>query len=879
MITMGKLEIGSARCLAWVPIPFLLGVMIALRALDLQASYESHSLAMVLNFITRTVASLLVVYLAGRSFLSSGDPGPLLLGCGVVIWGGGGFVETTLGTSQANIGVTITNVGGWLSGLCYMTGAILSLRLQRPIRRAGCWLAAGYAAALGIVGWITLATFKGWLPVFFVSGQGGTLIRQIVLGSAIILLGLTVLLTRQEGHRRALSSFAYWYELALSMIAVGFCGMMIDTNRDTLLDWTCRATQYAGGIYLFMAALALCRASDSRAIALEPLVGTVRHPYIAAIAMVVSATDLRLVFLQNLGDYDAFIMSYPAVMLAALYGGSRAGVLATLLSAFLADFFWLPTERQILQKDFSSWLSLAVFLFSGSMISWITGAMRRAQARAIAAEETAKHTSAFKRMAEDLKRERDLLQSVMDSATASHLVYLDPDFNFVRVNATYAATCGYRPEEMVGKNHFILYPNAENEAIFAPVRDSGETVAIHDKPFEFPDQPGRGVTYWDWMLSPVKNARGKVEGLIFSLYETTARKKAEDETQRLMGLVQQEKDRLSSLIGGISDEIWFADSEKRFVLANPSARKEFDLAVGVNMDVAKLAASLEVYRPDGTPRPIEEAPPLRALRGEVVRNQEEMIRTPRSGEVRYRQVSSTPVHDGKGGIIGSVSVVRDITESKQINDRLKNSLREKDVLLKELHHRVKNNLQVISSLVSLQADAHANPSLRDLFENVQDQVRTMALVHEKLYQNEDIGHVEFADYARSLLQYLWRAHGTVASDVKLTLDLQPVSLTVEAAVPCGLMLNELASNSLKHAFRGRSDGEVCVSLHSEPDGRVRLCVGDNGVGMPAGLDWRKSQSFGLRLVQMLAGQLNGTVEMRTDGGTKFEVIFERAEKE
>ncbi|OHB63241.1 MAG: hypothetical protein A2Y76_09745 [Planctomycetes bacterium RBG_13_60_9] len=132
-----------------------------------------------------------------------------------------------------------------------------------------------------------------------------------------------------------------------------------------------------------------------------------------------------------------------------------------------------------------------------------------------------------------LERERKILQSIMDGAKNSHLVYLDRDFHFVRVNETYARTCGYTPEEMVGKNHFALYPHAENEAIFRRVRDTGLPREVHDKPFVFPDQPERGTTYWDWTLTPVKDDSGRVEGLAFSLFETTQRKRAEESLREL----------------------------------------------------------------------------------------------------------------------------------------------------------------------------------------------------------------------------------------------------------------------------------------------------------------------------------------------------------
>jgi two-component sensor histidine kinase len=214
-------------------------------------------------------------------------------------------------------------------------------------------------------------------------------------------------------------------------------------------------------------------------------------------------------------------------------------------------------------------------------------------------------------------------------------------------------------------------------------------------------------------------------------------------------------------------------------------------------------------------------------------------------------------------------------------------LHEKEVLLKEIHHRVKNNMQVISSLVDLQAGQLQDEGMCAVLQDVTHRVRSMALVHEKLYQSADMARVEFADYAQSLLHYLWRAHGTVASGIRLDLDLEPVPLSVNTAVPCGLILNELATNALKHAF-GERDGHggeagvgggavargvVSVSLRGGPEGQVCLCVRDNGSGLPAGLDWRHADSLGLRLVQILAEQLHATVEVSSGGGTAFLVSF------
>jgi PAS domain S-box-containing protein len=256
---------------------------------------------------------------------------------------------------------------------------------------------------------------------------------------------------------------------------------------------------------------------------------------------------------------------------------------------------------------------------------------------------------------------------------------------------------------------------------------------------------------------------------------------------------------------------------------------------------------------------------------------------------RRKDGTTFPVEvSSQGALIGQVrtliSVIRDITERKQAERALEKArddlvtevkertreLCEKEVLLKEVHHRVKNNLQIISSLVGLQADGSKDDTVRRVLRDVTDRIRSMALVHEKLYQSPDLARVDFAEYVRSLLGYLWRAHGAAAA-VQLTLDLEPVSLPVDTAVPCGLILNELAGNALKHAFRGRSEGEVDVSLKRTEGDCISLRLRDNGIGLPAGFDWREARSLGLRLVQMLAGQLKATVEVRSAQGTEFEV--------
>jgi PAS domain S-box-containing protein len=271
----------------------------------------------------------------------------------------------------------------------------------------------------------------------------------------------------------------------------------------------------------------------------------------------------------------------------------------------------------------------------------------------------------------------------------------------------------------------------------------------------------------------------------------------------------------------------------------------------------------------------------RAARGETpgYYNEKRYIR--KGGGIIWARLNAAFVRDSQGRAIRTVAVCEDITEHKQAEESLRESeealralLSEKEVLLKEVHHRVKNNLQVMSSLISLQADSLADDQLQGVLSDMRGRIKTMALVYEKLYQTEDMAQLNFAEYAAGILQHLRLAQGPATHKVSLNLSAAPLFLSTEKAVPCGLILNELAGNAIKHAFPGGSGCEVSVVLEHDPaTGAVCLRVRDNGVGLSADLDWRQSTSLGLRLVQMLAGQLNGTVQTGPSPGTEFLVNF------
>ena len=188
------------------------------------------------------------------------------------------------------------------------------------------------------------------------------------------------------------------------------------------------------------------------------------------------------------------------------------------------------------------------------------------------------------------------------------------------------------------------------------------------------------------------------------------------------------------------------------------------------------------------------------------------------------------------------------------------SLTEKEVLLKEIHHRVRNNLQIVSSLLNLQSEHVRDVSTLAALRESQDRVRAMAQIHEKLYQSEGLSQIDVADYVRSMGASLFASYGVRGDVLALHLEVDEVKLGLDTAIPCGLIINELISNALKHAFPDGRRGEVRVELRAAGEGDLLLRVSDDGVGFPDGFEPRRSKSLGLQLVQALAEQLDGTVE-------------------
>jgi two-component sensor histidine kinase len=219
-----------------------------------------------------------------------------------------------------------------------------------------------------------------------------------------------------------------------------------------------------------------------------------------------------------------------------------------------------------------------------------------------------------------------------------------------------------------------------------------------------------------------------------------------------------------------------------------------------------------------------------------------------------------------------------ISELELAEERIMASLNEKEVLLKEIHHRVKNNLQVMSSLLALQSGYYNDEKVVEACKNSERRVWSMALVHETLYRSDDLAHIDANQYLVKLLEDLMAAYAVDPARVSLLKEIEPLPMKVDSAVDCGLIVNELVSNCLKHAFPDGRDGEIELSLRLIGLDEIELAVKDNGVGLPAGVESGNSRSFGLDLVDMLVDELNGTIEIEREGGTEFRITFKQEDE-
>jgi PAS domain S-box-containing protein len=659
---------GRLARLAWLPIPCLLLVIILLWLLQPLSSFDSPLLVLTLNFLTRTAASLFVLFLAGRGFLLRGEPGLLLLGCGVMAWCASGIVGSLPYAWDANIGVTVTNLGIWLAALCHLSGVVVSLRSSRIFQSRGLLIGAAYLSVLGLVGLIWHGSFANWFALFFVDGQGGTTVRQVVLGSALSMFVFTMVLLREENRLR-FSRFGYWYLLALLLISVGIFGMMLQSSRVSALNWACRAAQYLSGIYMLIAAMAAAGQEGGSGIILGRPTDKRYNWYGVAAATVIAATAVRLVLLQLMGNRYGFLTFYPAVMLSALYGGLWAGLLTTALSALAYIYFFIPPVGRWLVTSAGDWVALGIFFLSGALLSFMVKAMDRAHDRAHQAELracAAEREQAAKAVRESEERLRSVLRS-----TSMGAFEIDFETGGWHWNDAEFQLLGLQPGEApTSPEFFFQYVHAED---LGWVRAKWEeALRTGELDIEFRIVRADGKVRWlagkGWLVFD-DEAAGRPVRFMGLNFDITRRKNTE------LDLVTTQQ-RLQAIMQAVPVGISYSnDASCHSITGNPAVLAQF----GVEQEDNLSASAVDRHAPgrqvlffrNGERITDADLPLQRAVAEKrIIEPMEIEVELP-DGRRWFAEGSGAPIRDQDGEVIGGVAVTVDITNRKLAEEQLR----------------------------------------------------------------------------------------------------------------------------------------------------------------------------------------------------------------
>lgn len=340
------------------------------------------------------------------------------------------------------------------------------------------------------------------------------------------------------------------------------------------------------------------------------------------------------------------------------------------------------------------------------------------------------------------------------------------------------------------------------------------------------------------------------------------------EQKRMAAVVEEQADHYRSIINATRDILYVIDTRGRILEVN-------DLACGIMGFDRSEFVGMSIPEIDATETSDEAVLRIQSVIERGSHRFESRHRT-KAGKVLDVEVNVTFIPGSRH----FVCFVHDISERKAVELALRQSLEEKIALLKEVHHRVKNNLQIVVSLLALQASRSRDPNVLDVLHDTRSRVHSMALLHEALYRSENLARTNFARYLEELCAQLLRSCAPVVGRVGIEAHVDPISLTLDQAVPCGLIVNELVSNALKHGYPDDRGGTITVEVHPVEEGQLRLRVSDDGVGLPSGGDDVKPRTLGLQLIGRLARQLGGrfTVDDGHAGGASFSVVFPLSEE-
>ncbi|MBI5589337.1 MAG: GAF domain-containing protein [Deltaproteobacteria bacterium] len=912
---------GRLSRFSWFPLPLFIMAMAVLWIEDPRDVWHLPVLRWLVHYGFAAIGIVFVVIAAGRGFLVNGQPSVLMLGCGMLVMDIGAAAMPAGAARNTSAGFAIYNTSVLLSALCHFSGMVITSRGWIRPRYSAAWLTAAYAgstAAMGLVIWLALT---GRMPVFFIDGQGGTLLRTLMVSQAVVLFLLTAgLLWRAKLHTS--SAFFHWYAQGLVLVAAGLTGSMLIVLTDSPMQWVTRFTQSFGIVYMCLAVLSSATESSAGGIHLEAvekawqekefmtklrqlLSAGLVFRYSLAIGTVVAAMGLRQVLTTWIGPgLPTYIIFYPAVMAVSVVAGFGPGLLTTALMSFITAYWLLSPLGKFAIESPVDRLGLVIFTIMSMLMSTLAELYRSYRKKAAAYDR------------ELALRESQARLAMFAEATFEGIVESKAE-RIVDCNEQFARISGYPVAELKGMEISRLITPEDLDRVTANIRQDRESVielAMFRK-----DGTRIIIEAHGRSISPGRRHT--------AIQDITGRKHQEEKLQTLnrtlkalihsgeaMMHATEEAEYLRKVCDIIVEDcghamVWIGyaenDADKS---VSPVASAGFDAGY---IETLKITwADTERGRgPTGTA--------IRTGRTSICRNMlTDPLFTPWREQALKRGYASSLVLPlmANGRCFGAVTIysrqpdpftddeimllteladnlaygvmalrmriehARSEASLRKSEETLRASLAEKEVLLKEIHHRVKNNLAAIMGLLDLQGQTMDNEPAVSALAELSVRIRSMALVHEQLYQSENFSRIDFQDYLDALIAHLLSSYER-SGDIHVSVAAKGIVMGLDIAVPCGLLITELVTNALKYAFPADSPisrtGTCKVVVSATRDiAAFTLTVADNGVGLPGNLDWTNTKTLGLLLVKMLGQhQLQGRIELDRSCGTTFRLRF------
>lgn len=485
--------------------------------------------------------------------------------------------------------------------------------------------------------------------------------------------------------------------------------------------------------------------------------------------------------------------------------------------------------------------------------------LAREQLRAQMAEESnvqlQKEIQDRKRAEQELLKNQKYTNSIIQSSL-DMIVATDNENTINEFNPAAEHTFGYKREEVIGKNINILFSDEEEmDEVMDTIRKKGSfgSEIVNRK-----KDKSLFITFLS--ASILKDEEGNVVGSMGVSRDITSLKKAEEELK-----LSEERHR------AIYDQAYIGIARiakiGRFLLVN----QRLCQMLGYTAEELYRQTFYDLILQEEVDESLKDWDSL--LSGQVENFSKEQTYIHKNRGHINAHVTVSLVRDTKGNPNYFVAVFEDITDRKRQEQQLKESLSEKEVLLKEVHHRVKNNMQVISSILNLQSSYIRDPGALQMLRESQDRIKSMSFIHESLYQSATLSRVNFAEYVTNLSKNLYYSYVRPEGGIELNFDLDEVYLNLDTSIPCGLIINELLSNAMKYAFKGLNNGTITVKLKDKQN-KKELTISDDGVGLPKEYSVEDSETLGLQLVHTLVSQVGGTLSVSTEKGTTFTLLFE-----